>query len=197
MVESQIAKELNLSRVPVREALQRLESEGMLANPGAGRSRTARFIEDLSPEDVIAHYEVREAIEGMAARLAAKNMTGWQIDRLRDVARQYTSAVSAGDGHESARRAVMVHRHLLENCGNTRLLAVWEAQDLAALSTHTQTLEQKITAYLPSDRDLAEEFTPVIDAIAAHDPDRAERAMREFIGSMTSAVRRALKSEPE
>ncbi len=191
LVESRIAKELNLSRVPVREALKRLESEGFVANPGAGRSMTVRFIEEMSPEDVIAHYEIREAIEGMAARLAAKYMTGWQIDGLRDIARQYEAAVLECSDEERVRLALRFHKYLLANCGNARLLAIWESQDLSLLSTQDSVLGRMILAGLPVGRDVRLEFLPIVEAIAAHDPDKSERTMREFICGMKSAVRQA------
>ena len=84
-------------------------------------------------------------------------------------------------------------------CGDLTLGLDSEAAVICTLSLRGHELLVGRQEYLdlPSDRDLAEEFTPIIDAIAAHDPDRSERAMREFIGSMTSAVRRVLKSEPE
>ncbi len=192
LVESQIAEELNLSRVPVREALQRLENEGLVVSPRAGLSRIVRCIEDMSPEDVLSHFEAREAIEGMAARLAAKNMTGWQIDGMREIASEYERATSEGGDQERVRLAIRFHRYLLANCGNARLLAIWESQDLSLLSTRDCAFAQMILSGMPDDRSVPLEFAPVVEAIAAHDPDRSERVMREFIGSMRLAVQRVL-----
>lgn len=197
LVESRIARELNLSRVPVREALQQLENEGLVESLGVGRSRAVRYIEEMSSEDAISHFEAREAIEGMAARLAAKNMTGWQIDGLRDIATRYEAAAVDGSNDQTARLALSFHRYLLSNCGNSRLLAIWEDQDLALLCTRNSDLGRLILSGMPADRDIRSEFAPIVEAVAAHDPDKAERVMREFIGSMKSAVRRALAERSE
>ncbi|HWO30095.1 MAG TPA: GntR family transcriptional regulator, partial [Candidatus Acidoferrum sp.] len=68
--EYQLAEQLKLSRTPVREALKRLEHEGLVRfvfNRGA-------FVEGLSVHDIVEIYQVREQLEGFAARLAAGEM---------------------------------------------------------------------------------------------------------------------------
>src|SRR4051812_5139590 len=75
-----------IGRGPVRESLLRLEAEGLLQQRGARRSRVVGIVEEQDRQELIARYELREQIESGAARLAAKNMNGWQIEHLRRLA---------------------------------------------------------------------------------------------------------------
>ena len=65
-----LANELRVSRTPVREALRKLEAEGLVAPSGSGL-----IVRALSEQDLTELFYVREALEGMAARLAAENAT--------------------------------------------------------------------------------------------------------------------------
>ena len=77
-MERDIAEELGVSRVPVREALRNLVGEG-LATP---RPRTWAVVRDFTPEDIEDLMEVRSALETLAIRLAAQRRTPAQVDRL-------------------------------------------------------------------------------------------------------------------
>lgn len=78
--EVAIAKELNVSRTPVREALRRLESEGLVQIiPGWGAC-----LASPSKQEIIDTYEVREDLEIMAVRKAAKRITPLQLCRLQE-----------------------------------------------------------------------------------------------------------------
>ena len=69
--ESQIARELNISRIPVREALSQLQEQGLVQN----RERRGMFVTNIGPEEVLQISSLRIVLETEALRLAQKNMT--------------------------------------------------------------------------------------------------------------------------
>src|ERR1700733_10948862 len=69
--ESQIARELNISRIPVREALSQLQEQGLVQN----RERRGMFVTNIGPEEVLQISSLRIVLETEALRLAHKNMT--------------------------------------------------------------------------------------------------------------------------
>ena len=78
LVESSIGKELGISRTPVREAIRQLELEGLVQlvpNKGA-------FVTGISEKDVRDIYLIRARLEGLAARMAAKNITPELLDAM-------------------------------------------------------------------------------------------------------------------
>ena len=80
LVESSIGKELGISRTPVREAIRQLELEGLVQlvpNQGA-------FVTGISEKDVRDIYLIRARLEGLAARMAAKNITPELLDAMEE-----------------------------------------------------------------------------------------------------------------
>jgi DNA-binding GntR family transcriptional regulator len=81
LVQEKLAAELEISRTPVREALMRLEKEGVLMAAASGGFRLAQMNED----EVKQLYQARAAIEGQCARILAVRASDTQIAKLRNV----------------------------------------------------------------------------------------------------------------
>ena len=144
LTEAGVADMLGMGRTSVREAMLRLESEGLLKGRGAYGGKYVRYIEDEDPKDVLHHYELREMVEGLAARLAAKNMTGWQIDELRDLARNVTDAADSDEPGALTAAGLAFHRYLMANCGNPLVAAVWETHSLMPFGVRSAELNQRM-----------------------------------------------------
>ena len=192
LTEAGVADMLGMGRTCVREAMLRLESEGLLKGRGAYGGKYVRYIEDENPEDVLHHYELREMIEGLGARLAAKNMTGWQIDELRDLAKRVSDAADCGESGALAEAGLAFHRYLMAHCGNPLVVAVWETHSLMPFGVRSAELNQKMWVGQPIAAACQEQLVVIVAAIAAHDPDESERAMRCHIRRVTEAIRRAV-----
>jgi DNA-binding GntR family transcriptional regulator len=82
VVETQLAAQLGVSRIPVREALGRLRGQGLLVSDGRGRGMRLRR---YSTEDIANFYDYREVLEGGAARAAARRATPQDIARLVEI----------------------------------------------------------------------------------------------------------------
>jgi DNA-binding GntR family transcriptional regulator len=91
LVEQDMANEMGVSRTPVREALRRLESEGMLkSEPHRG------FVVVDFLEEALTVYAIRQALEGIAARMAAEKITVPELRELAELARQMEELCETG-----------------------------------------------------------------------------------------------------
>jgi len=119
LAESAVAVDLGVSRVPVREALFTLESEGLVEFSGTGRA----YVKDLSPHDFEELYVLRLTLEPVAARLAAA--------ALREDASALEKNIDATTRASSLIKVTHLdldfHEIILEACGNARLLKLWRS----------------------------------------------------------------------
>jgi DNA-binding GntR family transcriptional regulator len=192
VTEAKVSKLVGMSRGPVRESLLRLEAEGLLRNRGNRRSRVVAYVEDQNPVEMLQRYELREQIESGAVRLASKNMTGWQIDRLMALAQQVDKAWEANDRQERYDAVGEFHQFLLANCGNPLFLDVWQTHHLAPLQPRSPQLDDMLIASIPEGKNRRGTLAEVVRAVAAHDPDRAESLMKQSVRLITDALRNTL-----
>lgn len=93
LVQSELAEQLGVSRTPIREALHRLESDGLVKlSPHKGAS-----VADLSTAELKDIYSIRIAIEGYGAYLAAKHVTGRNLVQLEKLLRRMREVFEQGD----------------------------------------------------------------------------------------------------
>ena len=113
--ESQIARELNISRIPVREALSQLQEQGLVQN----RERRGMFVTDIGPQEVAQISSLRVILETEALRLARTNMTPPMAVRLEALVTQ----MEAWNGTllEAAALDLEFHRLLWKASGNPYL----------------------------------------------------------------------------
>jgi DNA-binding GntR family transcriptional regulator len=179
-----LAGELRVSRTPVREALRKLEAEGLVEQSG---SRV--FVRALSEQDLTELFYVREALEGMAARLAAENATPSEIEELRDLLDDMETARARGELGQLRQLTGEFHRLICRASHNNRLFRSLTAllDSVRRLQTSTLFGEGRAAQALQEHRDL-------LAAIAARDAERAEtlaRAHRRKTLELRKAMLRA------
>jgi DNA-binding GntR family transcriptional regulator len=113
--ESQIARELNISRIPVREALSQLQEQGLVQN----RERRGMFVTNIGPEEVLQISSLRIILETEALRLAKTRMTAEILDQLGKLMLQMDSW--NGTLLEAAALDLEFHRTLWKAAGNPYL----------------------------------------------------------------------------
>ena len=168
--EADVAKRLRISRTPVREAFHRLVAEGLL---NVGRWNGV-VVAELSADELVQLYAVREALEGTAARLAAEHATATEIARLSEIAAAEAAAKS------DPNKLVVINSELHQ----TMYAAAHNRYLLQALNTVVDALGllRHSTFVLPGSIELAHrEHLKIIAAIRKHKPDDAEELAREHI----------------
>lgn len=179
LAEVKIAKELNVSRNPIREALLRLASEGLVERiPGVG----CRVVE-VDVRTIRDMYQVREALEGMAARLAAERIDESTLLRLRQ---ECDFMLALGDDNLSDRYSQsdnQFHRLIMESSANKLLLAVWQEHKMQVVAIRNILRTSKILggARNRDPKIAAESHLEILTALETFDPDGAEAAIRAHI----------------
>jgi DNA-binding GntR family transcriptional regulator len=168
--EEEIARNLGVSRTPVREALQRLQQRGLLVF-GAGRGL---IVASLSQHQVLQLYAMREILEGSAARFAAEHATAPEIAVLWRLQKELCKP-----DHDTMALVTLnrrLHQAIYEAAHNQYLL-----QTLGVLHDSLALLHST-TFRVPSRRlESDEEHRQIVEAIEHHNPDRAEQAARDHI----------------
>lgn len=168
--EEEVARRLRVSRTPVREAFGRLAARGFV-EPAGGRGLIVR---SLDIGEVLELYAMREILEGAAARLAAEHASKPEIEALRDL----DAAFDAHDADPAAMARLnrAFHEAIVRAARNRYLdTALGELQDWISLLG--------ATTFTVTDRPLSsrKEHQGIVNAIAAHDPEKAEKLARAHI----------------
>jgi DNA-binding GntR family transcriptional regulator len=122
LVESELARQLGVSRQPVREALHRLEAEGWIdLRPSQGA-----FVHVPTDQEVDQLLDVRELLEGATARLAARAATPEAVAALRETWQQGVNAVESGDVARTVAANNDFHAAVAGVAGNTVLAQLSE-----------------------------------------------------------------------
>jgi DNA-binding GntR family transcriptional regulator len=119
--EEEVASELGISRAPVREALRLLAAEDLVTI----EPRRGAVVKTLSREDFRAAYEVREALEVLAARLAIPHLNDADRQTLRDCQREMAAAAARGDADRFSEANATFHIRIVERSGNARLIETY------------------------------------------------------------------------
>jgi DNA-binding GntR family transcriptional regulator len=170
--EYQLAAKLGFSRTPIREALKKLEREGLIRSlPGRGT-----YVAGLSLQDVLEIYEVRSLLEPFAAKVAAVQLSAEDIRALQEDVEAARRAASAGRLDEAFRLDIHLHKSLVAATRNGRLSQILMELDdqvhrIRALAPHKP---GRLGATI-------DEHTTIVEALAARDPDKAEQAMRNHL----------------
>jgi len=182
--EPDLARRYGTSRGPLREAIRRLEARRLVEVAAHTGARVAR----LSLGQLLELYEAREALEGLACRLAAERVTAREADDLKRLLENHERDVVASEGREyfQSEGDLDLHFRLAQASGNaivTRILC----DDLYHLM---RMYRYKFS--LRRDRPVAalKEHWRIIDAVADRDGELAELLMRRHIRSTRNAIER-------
>lgn len=184
---NRLAKEFRTARSVVCESLARLKAEGLVRGEGA-YART--YVEQQELPAVVEHYEVREAIESTAARLAAQNMNSWQVAELRRLQAMFDKAVHDGDEAAQAEANIAFHRYLVAHCGNALLLKIYDSYHLAPVVVRSIPIND------PKEKSEETILHTLCEAIGSRDADLAEAIMRKDLREVTAKLRRLASAAP-
>lgn len=178
LVEQRIAERFGFSRTPVREAIRRLETEGLvvtLPNRGA-------MVRQMSASEVVDLYGLRIRLESYAAELAATRMNATLVTQLGDAVAAFSAEVARYDSSDldSVRRLSRhnqaIHGTILDGADHQRLGA------MLARTVDVPLVFQAFRSFGPDELARSDQFHQLVhEAIAARRGDRAARLMAEHI----------------
>lgn len=168
--EGELALEIGLSRTPIREALAKLEAEGLVVHDAS----RGIMVAELDYRMVTELYYMREVLEGTAARLAAQHASEVEISILEDLCRQY------GESLDNEAKLALSNRQFhntLYRCSHNRYLnnMLTVLHDALSLLGRTTLADRERAA------ETLREHKAVVEAIQRRDADAAEQALRNHI----------------
>lgn len=169
LVEAELAERFGVSRTPVREALQRLETQSMLSRDGR-----SLIVASLDHNQLAELYVVRSELEGLAARLAAKHATPEEVKVLNDMVEADRTHLNDPAALSRANRRFHKQIHLASH--NRYLVQQLDLvhRSMALLATTSLAAEGRGSAALA-------EHAAIVKAIAAGDGIAAQEALRAHI----------------
>lgn len=180
--EQALMEELRLGRTPIREALQRLASEDLILLA----PRRGMFVADISITDLQKVFELRMALEGFCARLAAQRASQEQLQAMKQVVRDLDAV------QDEDYRGLMViderfHELLYEAAGNEFLADV-----LLRLHALSFRIWHLVLERLGSVRGALEQHIAITEAIEAREPEQAENLVRQHVAEFQQKIKAAL-----
>ena len=188
--EAQLARQLGISRGPLREALGRLEGRLVTRTPRLG----VRVIE-FDREDLEQLFLVREALEGMAARLAAERMVAEEREQLRELLDHHASQpeLAAGSAYYQRSRDDDFHFTIVSGARCERLQQMLLDEVYYQLRIH----RLRSSARPGRAQQALSEHREILEALYSRNPDAAEGTMRHHIRNARTSALAALTAQDE
>jgi DNA-binding GntR family transcriptional regulator len=184
LAEVALSEQLGVSRGPLREAIGRLAAEGLVTV----RPRRGAVVRELSEDEFVELYQVREAIEAMAVRLAVPRLTADDVAALEELNRRMGEHAERGEVEQFFRANLELHGRLLAASGNSKLQEVYQ-QLVDQIGRYRM---QSLTLRGNLQRSVAEHRS-IIRAAKRGDAERAAQLMSSHIRVPQQRLKRGSK----
>jgi len=179
LMEAQLAEELGVSRTPVREAIRKLE----LGNFVVMIPRRGAYVADISLKDVAEVFEIRGALEALAAELAAERATDEELEQLERLLVEIGKSIEKRDVQAVVEFDTQFHDLLYRASRNERL-----GQLLSQLREHIQRFRTETLSNPARMKVALEEHRQIVEALAARDGALARKLAAEHIESAENSL---------
>ena len=183
--QEKLAAELGISRTPLINALKFLEKEKLVE----ARPRRGFFVRDFSREEVISIFELREVLEGLAARRAAVGLTPEKAKRLHNFFSRFSRNEATIDKRAYAEEDRRFHLYVAEIGSREFLKSILESFNIISFSYQLVTPEGLVR----KPEETLTEHRAIIEAICSGDGNAAETMMRSHF---RRSIERLMVAEP-
>ena len=166
LLENKIAEEMQVSRTPVREAMQKLAAEGFVRTT----PNQTMVVTEVSPEDVKEVLQIRGVLEGLAARIAAKKINRQEIDELEKIVAQMSLHLTKENLSSYCQVDDEFHDLILNICGNK-----WIIQIRDNLGSFIYRFRIKSLSVPGRLKHSLEEHQAIMESLREHDSAEADR----------------------
>lgn len=184
MMEVQLAEEMGVSRTPVREAIRKLELEGFVIMV----PRKGAYVAGISSKDVSEVFEIRAALEGLAASLAAERITDVEKEELERVLVVKAASVQANDFASLIEKDTEFHEMIYRASRNERLMQI-----ISNLREQINRFRMVSLAFPGRGKEALEEHKKIAEAIAERDYVLAQALAQEHISNAENALLEAMQ----
>ena len=188
LMEVQLADDMGVSRTPVREAIRKLELEGLvLMIP-----RKGAYVSGISSKDIADVFEVRASLESLAASLAAERITEQELEDLNRFMVEVTINAEVGDLEKVIQSDTDFHEQIYHASRNNRLVQI-----INNLRDQIQRFRSASLSHPGRIKETLEEHKRLLEAISERNIVRASSLAREHIENAESIMMEALRGHPE
>ena len=185
--ENELAKKMNASRTPIREALRKLEIEGyVVISPNKGAS-----VSKLPAEEIENIYNIVRVLEGYAAELTARRVSREELMKLKEIQNEVSSRAQAKKYRGYVEENTKFHRFITALSGNNCLVKT--VTELRARIYRYRLTSVTIPGYLER---YASDHERIIESIAEGDSVGARKFMEEHVGFVKEVLVEFLKDNP-
>jgi DNA-binding GntR family transcriptional regulator len=181
LVETQISQQLGVSRTPLREAINRLERDGFVEI----FPRRGAFVKKHSLQEILENLELREVLEGLAGRLAARHAKPEILRKMKGCFLGFSPGNVERFIESYSHRNVRFHNLIVQACQNRKLISIirnlYDQMDMVRL--HTIALPGRARKSLAEHR-------AILQFVVKRQGDLAERHLRAHIRDLRRAVRK-------
>lgn len=173
--EAEIARNLGISRGPLREALRRLESQRLVER----KQHLGAFVIGLSESDLDDLFDMREALEGAACGLAAERMSDEKLSELAVMLERHADAIAKSGQYVQLSKDDDFHFLIVRESGNQRIFNALCSELYVQIR-----LYRFRSSSMPGRSEMAlKEHHDIVEAISSRDRRKAEEAMRTHISN--------------
>ena len=187
--QEKLAAELGISRTPLISALKYLEKEKLLE----AKPRRGFFVRTFNRREMVDIFELREVLEGLAARRAAMVVTDQQIDQLRDFFSEFSAHTTITDYRAYCREDRRFHNFVTHVAEQEFLESILSTYNIISFSYQRVSLEGLVR---PPD-DTIEEHMAIIDAICERNPETAEMMMRRHFQRSIAHLNKGIETDTD
>ncbi|HOB12231.1 MAG TPA: GntR family transcriptional regulator [Syntrophomonadaceae bacterium] len=186
LMEIQLAEELGVSRTPIREALRKLELEGFIVMV----PRKGAYVADISFKDIADVFEIRAALEALAAGLAAERITDEELEEMERLVAEKAESIANQDMERLVKVDTLFHEAIYKASRNQRLTSM-----ISNLREQIQRYRTTSLAYPGRMQRSLEEHRSIVEAIQSRDPQIAQQVAREHIENAENSMIEAIKKD--
>jgi DNA-binding GntR family transcriptional regulator len=184
----ELARDLGISRTPIRDALHILQTEGLIQSlPNRGA-----VVREYTPDDIAEMYELRALLEGWAARKAAERISSGSIARLEKSCERFETLREKDNLRELVKENLRFHTTIMEAVGSERLTA------LIHKVTNLPLVYRSYNWYSDEQKQISEYYhKQITKALESKEAERAEALMREHVMEARDVVIKRLRERAE
>ena len=186
LMEIQLANKLGVSRTPIREAIRKLELEGLvLMIPRRGAE-----VAEITEQNLRDVLEVREALEELSVKLACEHATQAQIEEMKQAAQVFKESLSGDDVTRIAEADVAFHDAINMATDNQKLIQI--------LNNLREQMYRYRVEYLKDEKNfpiLIREHSQIVEGLTAKDKTMLTAAMHKHVMNQATAVKEMIREQ--
>jgi len=187
LLENKVAEKMQVSRTPIREAMQKLVAEGFVKTT----PNQTMVVTEVSPGDVKEVLQIRGVLEGLAASIAAKKINRQEIDELENVVAQMSLYVTKKDLSSYCQVDDEFHDHILNICGNKRIIQIRD--NLGSFIYRSRIKSLSVPGRL---KHSLEEHRAIMESLKKHNSEEADRLSKiHMANTVINILKNVVKEE--